>query len=181
MKTAFLQRKFNTQISCSLNYIEKEHLCVRNLFQKNVEKVFMQNSEAVHIVLDSAKKTTKEDPILKLPVEHRWVILSMVQSIISESSGCQSGYFLSDLNLPRENKWYVFTLAMEQSSHVRMNKLRIIMIREELLEKGFDELKEEGFSNNRIKTLKKMAELYKMDKTSDESHLGRLEIVVPKF
>lgn len=184
MTKSFNTREFTTQISCSLNYLENNRIAKRNLFQKNLEDVFMQNSEAIRIVTNASKKTSVDAPILNVPDDHRWVILSMVQAEISESSGTQGGYFLADLGLPRICKSYCFTLANELSQGT-LQRLRIILVQEELLSriaKSEIDVTLENPDCVRSKTIMKMAELYKTGNLDPiHSQIGKLEICIPRY
>lgn len=70
MRKQYETKQFQTRITASLNYIDKEDgkLKTRNLFCMQLEDLLFHNMEAVHIMQKAALDTTgAEDPIVNLP------------------------------------------------------------------------------------------------------------------
>lgn len=178
------EKYFPTTVTCSLNFFDSHSnvFKVRNIFCHSLQDVVSHNVDAVRQILDAARKSTSEQPIVRLPLSIRWLIMTMFQTRISEHCGCSPGYFLNDMGVPVMEAEYIFALTYEQSSRVPVKKLRIVLIREELLRKIpqiESPLVEHGYSSARWKTLNVMAKVYQQQKDwlCDETFLEPEEVI----
>ncbi|KAL9650974.1 hypothetical protein ABK040_015077 [Willaertia magna] len=189
MKQNFKNRIFDQRITGSLNFIDLKTntFKVRNVFCCNLEDVFINNQMMVHLVQEAALKTTKEDAIVKLTDVHdKWLILSLVQTYISQSV-CASGYFRQDMGIPHHSEWYVFGITHEVD--VSVKKMRVVMVQEKLLMRIMEgDFKEPNFEHiygqKRWQTVKLMAKQYHLQykqilEEGTAGDLMRVEIVLP--
>jgi hypothetical protein len=124
------RRQFLHRVIVSLNSIENNKLLIRTIFEKSVEEVFL-NSIAINMVLKAAQSTTKEKPLLELPEEDAWHILNSVLNSIAEEF--QDGVVARDLGMPTQSAVYVICLTHEVADDIRQDKIRVMLVREDLL------------------------------------------------
>ncbi len=153
------KREFFDRLNVSLNIIRDGKLKLRTLNETRCELLF-PNSKAAQAVIDAAKKTTLEDPILPLPEKDYWYYLNAVLNEISEQFA--TGALREDLGLPVTCDQFVICLTSEVDDNVRMRKVRAMVIRKSLLENLPEErpkLARKGH-DTRWKTLCKLAKAF---------------------
>ncbi|WP_417848444.1 hypothetical protein [Thalassoglobus sp.] len=154
------KREFFDRLNVSLNIIRDGNLKIRTLNETRCELLF-PNSQAAQAVIEAAKKTTLEDPILPLPEKDYWYYLNAVLNEISEQFA--TGALRSDLGLPVSCDQFVICLTSEADGNIRMRKVRAMVIRKSLLEnlpKECPKLARKQHST-RWGTLQKLAAAYK--------------------
>ncbi len=125
------KREFFDRLNVSLNIIRDGKLKLRTLEETRCELLF-PNSKAAQTVIDAAKKTTLENPILDLPKKDYWYYLNAVLNEISEQFA--TGALREDLGLPVTCEQFVICLTSEVDDNLRMRKVRAMIIRKSLLE-----------------------------------------------
>mmetsp|Transcript_6342 Transcript_6342/g.9235 ORF Transcript_6342/g.9235 Transcript_6342/m.9235 type:complete len:431 (-) Transcript_6342:49-1341(-) len=186
MRKSFRERSFRTRLSASVNYLDEydKVFKIRNLFCKNLLDVFLQSWEAMYVVQTAARHS---DHLVHLPERDRWFINNMLQSSISERYS--ANYFLRAANLPTHSEAFIFCLVNEHDQEVK--KLRLILVREELLHQiiksnytmvpQFENIN----GKTRWNTIVMISKAYKSQvnmkkrELQQNADLGRVEIVVP--
>lgn len=125
------KREFFDRLNISLNIIRDGRLKLRTLNETRCELLFA-NSKAAQTVIDAAKKTTVDDPLLPLPEKDYWYYLNAVLNELSEQFA--QGALREDLGLPVTCAEYVICLTSEADANIRMRKIRALIIRKSLLE-----------------------------------------------
>ena len=125
------KREFFDRLNVSLNIIRDGKLKLRTLNETRCDLLF-PNSKAAETVIEAAKKTTLEDPILDLPEKDYWYFLNAVLNEIAEQFA--AGAIREDLGLPVTCEQFVICLTSEVDDNVRMRKVRAMVIRKSLLE-----------------------------------------------
>lgn len=105
------------------------------------------------------------------------------------------GFIARDLGAPTLSDWYVFGLTCEKDEQVKLQKLRVMMIKQQVLEQlgqgkriNLEQshhtvryiLEKIPMNLLRVKTLQKMAEMWKEQKSGRLKHLWRVELCYPK-
>jgi hypothetical protein len=124
------RKQFLHRMIVSLNTLDGDKLLIRTIFEKSVEEVFL-NSVATNIVLSAAANTTNKDPLLQLPKEDAWHILNSVLNAVAEEFS--EGVVRRDMGLPTKTERYCLCLTHEVADDVKQDKIRVMMIRSELL------------------------------------------------
>ncbi|MDA7978863.1 MAG: hypothetical protein MPJ50_08860 [Pirellulales bacterium] len=177
------QRQFLGRVNFSLNIIEGGYLRIRTLIEKELKEVLLNNEQAMRLVLKSAKRTTVADPIVPLPKDEGWLIQIAILNELSEKFS--AGMLAADMRIPVRKEIYVFVLTSEPDADVRVRKLRIMIIREALLQKiAAGEIPEPKFEapthNVRWKTLGEIARRYQPEGVKGRDPLIRtIELCVP--
>jgi hypothetical protein len=113
-----------------------------------------------------------------LPRDEAWVVLNSVLNELSEQFA--AGFLAMSMGLPTRSERYVIGLTCEKDRDVRINKIRVMIVAESLLEKieGFSDLTfEKEHHRIRLKTLAKMAQLHHDPKR--KHLLLTVELVLP--
>ncbi|MCA8995494.1 MAG: hypothetical protein KDA80_00840 [Planctomycetaceae bacterium] len=126
----FERREFLDRMLVSLNMIEDGTLKIRTMLEMACEDVFL-NSSAVQAVIEAAKRTKADDPVLPLPKEDYWYYLNAVLNEISERF-C-NGTLKREMGQAVQCETYVIYLTCESAPNLRQRKIRAMMIRESLL------------------------------------------------
>lgn len=153
------KREFFDRLNISLNIIRDGKLKIRTLNETRCELLF-PNMQAAQAVINAAKKTTLEDPLLELPKDDYWYYLNAVLNEISEQFAI--GVLREDLGLPVTCEKFVICLTSEADGNLRMRKVRAMVIRESLLKKLPDEMPKLSRDHHQTRwaTLQKLAIAY---------------------
>jgi hypothetical protein len=127
---AWQRREFLDRVNVSLNILRDGKLQIRTLMEKRCADVFLNDSVAKG-VMKAAKKTTAQDSILPLPTADLWYYLNPVLNEISEQFA--AGSIRKDAGLPVVSLKYVLCLTCEQAADLRQKKIRVMVIREDVL------------------------------------------------
>ena len=114
----------------SLTSIEDGKLRIRTILEMDCQEIFL-NPSAAKTIVELAKQTSKDDPILPIPNDDCWQYLNAVLNEISERFA--SGQIKRDLGLPVERGEYVLCLTCERAGPVRTQKVRGMLVRKSML------------------------------------------------
>lgn len=154
------KREFYDRLNVSLNMVSEGKLLIRTLSEKHCEEIFL-NTAAAKAVIDSAKRTTLEDPLLPLPSTDYWYYLNAVLNDLSEQFA--EGQLRRAMGLPVRSQRFLVCLTSEADGEIRMRKVRAMVIAEALLTKLPEEQPQFESSHHGIrwKTLGKLATSYR--------------------
>jgi hypothetical protein len=150
------RREFLDRLNVSLNSIQDGRLVLRTLMEKRCEEIFL-NQAACRAVITASQKTTSDDPLLKLPESDYWYFLNAILNEISEKFA--TGAVRKDLGAPVTCAQYVMCLTCEIAPTIRQKKIRVMVVRKDLLENLPEEAPAFDSPNHstRWKTLQQMA------------------------
>jgi hypothetical protein len=153
------RREFLGRINISLNSIQDGKLMIRTVIEKGLEEVFL-NRHAVEIVQAAAERTTEQNPLLPLPKDDTWFILNAVLNDVAEKFSM--GEVRRDMGMPVTMHRYVICLTRERAGGVRIQKVRAMLIRKDLLLNLPDEMPqlESHHHATRFHTLKTIAAIF---------------------
>ena len=153
------KREFFNRINFSLNSIHNETLLIRTLSEKPCDEVFL-NPVAVDRMKNMAQLTTVENPIVPIPKDDAWYYLNAVLNELSEQFAV--GLLRRDLGESVKTQAYLICLTNECGGAVRTRKVRVMVIRKDLLESlGDDPPKfERDYHAIRWNTLKHMQSVW---------------------
>lgn len=154
---AWKRREFKQRLNISLNTVVDGKLRIRTLLETDMLDVLL-NERAVQCVREAADQTTESQPILPLPEDDRWHVLNAVLNEIAEQF--KEGLIAADQGLPVQRSDYAFCMVNEVAGDMKTRKVRVMMVRPEVLEDesiDFDALNVEvDHHRTRLKTLKSM-------------------------
>lgn len=196
-RLAWHRRRFLHRINFSLNYIEGGTLRFRTLQESDVREILLNNTYAVKLLMRAVGRTTLDQPLVELPERDAWIMLNSVLNELSEQFA--QGFLARSMGLPVCAEQYVFAITCEKDPDVRVNKVRVMIIAESLLDRieqmgqvaahrepaaetsgppPLQQLKfERPHHRVRLDTLRKMAE-FRRDK-SRSHNLLRMELILP--
>lgn len=153
----FRKREFYQRLNVSFNSIDDGKLRIRTLMEKSAQEVFL-NSVAVSQLLDAAKKTTVDDPIIPFDTDDYWYYLNAVLNEVSEKFA--EGFLRRESGQSLRAVTYLICLTNECDGNLRTRKVRAMVIRRELLENLPEEMPqlEQPNHDTRWKTLKILAQ-----------------------
>jgi hypothetical protein len=167
-----------TRVNFSLNYVEANKLKIRTLRETDVDRILLGNRHGKRVVLRAARRTTADQPFLRLPKTDSWIVLNSVLNELSEEFA--GGFLAASMGIPTKAATFVFAITCEKHRDVRMNKIRVMVVEKSLLLEidKFAEVQFERDSHHvRHQTLKMMRELYLSPE--DRHAVLEMEIVVP--
>jgi len=126
------KREFYNRVNISLNAIREGTLRIRTIAERHCSDVFL-NSVATAFVMNAARQTTPDNPLIALPEHDYWFYLNAVLNELSEKFG--EGQIRRDMGLPVTAATYLICLTSESAGEVRTRKIRAMLIQKELLEK----------------------------------------------
>jgi len=129
-RTEWSRREFFDRLNISLNAIRDGTLTIRTIAEESCLEVFL-NSVAVSALIDAARHTTAEDPLLELREHDYWYYLNAVLNKVAEKFG--EGQIRRDMGLPVTAVHYVLCLTSESAGEVRTRKIRAMLIQKSLL------------------------------------------------
>ncbi|MCE9643134.1 MAG: hypothetical protein K8Q97_02285 [Candidatus Andersenbacteria bacterium] len=158
-------RTFYRRFHFSLNILRDGKLRIRTLDEMDAGEVVLQNSAAVNALIKAAKQTTIDDPFIRLPESIHWIVLNCALNELA-SLIPSTGLFHFDLGLPTVQEKYVLALTCEKDPDVRTRKVRMMIVRKQTLlsmlgSEFQDPILESQNHSVRVRTLKKMAVLYR--------------------
>jgi hypothetical protein len=124
------RREFYDRLNISLNVLRDGTLMIRTIAEESCLDVFL-NSVAVAKLIDVARHTTPQDPLLELPEKDYWFYLNAVLNKVAERFG--EGQIRRDLGLPVTTGHYLMCLTSESAGEVRTRKIRAMLIQKNLL------------------------------------------------
>lgn len=177
-RIAFALRQFLHRVNFSLNYLDGKVLRFRTLQESDLRDVLLNNRHAVKLVTTAARRATLERPILEFSKREAWVVLNSVLNELSEQFA--AGFLAKSMGIPTRSQWYVFALTCEKDPDVRINKVRVLLAAESLLDQieALDNLEFE-VEHHRIRrdTLARVAAMRRDPKRSH--NLLRVELTLP--
>jgi len=155
-------KHFLGQLNVSFNILQDNKLRIRTLFEKPLEEIFA-NSILCKNVLEAAKSTTPENPILPLPAKDSWYYLNFVLNSVAEKFS--SGFAKLEAGQQVASTYFYLFLTCEIVSEDRLKKIRAMLVRKDLLDnfpymESLPEL-EKNYHVDRIKTLRVAAQMLK--------------------
>ena len=177
-RSVWKARDFMTRVNFSLNYVDANKLKIRTLRETEIDRILLGNRHGRRIVLHAARRTTAEQPFLRLPRTDSWLVLNSVLNELSEEFA--EGFLAASMGVPTKAATFVFAITCEKHRDVRMNKIRVMIVEKSLLleiDKFSDLEFERGSHHVRYQTLKTMRELYLAP--DNEHAVMEMEIRVP--
>ncbi|MEZ6131668.1 MAG: hypothetical protein R3C59_23670 [Planctomycetaceae bacterium] len=129
-RTRWKNHDFLDRLNVSLTSIHDGRMRIRTILEMNCEQIFL-NPAAAKTVVELARRTTTEDPLLPIPKADCWQYLNAVLNEISERFA--AGQVKRDLGLPVESGTYLLCLTCERAGPVRTQKVRGMLVRKSLL------------------------------------------------
>jgi len=177
-RSVWKARDFMTRVNFSLNYVDASKLKIRTLRETEIDRILLGNRHGRRVVLRAARRTTPEQPFLRLPTTDSWVVLNSVLNELSEEFA--DGFLAASMGIPTKAATFVFAITCEKHRDVRMNKIRVMVVEKSLLLE-IDKLSDVEFERDshhvRYQTLKTMRELYLAPE--DQRAVMEMEIRVP--
>ena len=173
------RREFIDRVNFSLNYMDGNTLKLRTLRESHIDDILLNNEHGKKIVVKTAQTTSLEKPFLEFPAEDQWMILNAILNELSEQFA--RGFLAQSMGTPVRGITYVFGLTCERDPRINMNKIRVMLIEKDLLEK-IDEFEDEKMQYEspkhsvRLQTLKQMKQLW-LDEQKREN-LGQVELII---
>jgi hypothetical protein len=121
------------RLNVSLNSIQDGTLKIRTILEMKNEDIFL-NPAAAKAIVKYAKQTTAQDPLLPIPEHDCWQYLNAVLNEISERFAV--GTMRRDVAWPVAHNKYLLCLTCEAAGDVRTRKVRAMLVRKTLVEKG---------------------------------------------
>jgi len=153
-------KKFKNRINVSLNTVtslnkDKYKLQIRTLVEKNINCIIL-NKKVRNIIEKSIKNAKPGKPLLIFEQQDAWYILNTIlNQIVYQFS---NGTLKKDLGLQVTSEWYTFCLTFEKEENIKMQKIRVILIKRKILENFPDENSQfilESFNHEtRVQTLR---------------------------
>ncbi|MGE0430797.1 MAG: hypothetical protein AB7K09_06830 [Planctomycetota bacterium] len=176
-------KSFMRQVNVGLNEVRDEKLLLRTLLEDNALEVWL-NEVAVDMVIAAAHRTTREMPFISLPKDDDMAYIQRaVLNVISERYS--EVWLARAMGEPVKTKNFVFGVTCEKYGEMRTQKLRVMLIEEELLKTRFapgheaeaDALQVLAPSHqDRITTLKTMGRLYASARHEERRMLATMEL-----
>lgn len=183
-RSKYKNRIFLDKINFSLNEITKDgKLLMRTLEERSADDVW-QSSVAVNMVAQAAKETTETEPFLQFedPEDLNFMKRCALNTL---STRFASAFVARSVGLPIKAKNFVYGITCEKYPRIRKQKIRIMVVAEEQLIANLqgdfaDCIDTEGkfTREDRVKTLKRMAELYTKEGCGNGKTLGLIELGV---
>jgi hypothetical protein len=155
------RKEFLNRVIVSLNIFADGFLKIRTVMERSLEEVFL-NQVAIDKVLASARRCTPDSPILPVAREDRWYLLNFVLNAVAEHFA--AGQVKLDAGERVTVVRYALFLTAELVGDERIRKVRAMLVKQEHLTNfpypdAMPKL-ENAWHEDRIKTLRKAAELY---------------------
>ena len=185
-RSNFRRKSFMRQVNFSLNEIQGDTLLLRTMLESEALEVWL-SPVAVDLVLDAAQETTVEQPFMRMRNEDDTGFMNRaVLNVLSEKYS--AAFIAMAVGVPVKTETFVFGVTCEKYGEIRTQKLRVMLIREELLKTMFapgneaaaDALNIQHPAHKaRITTLKLMSNLYHSDKPEERRMLDTIQLGVP--
>lgn len=125
------RKEFFDRLNVSLNSFRDGKLLIRTLLEKTAQEVFL-NSVASETVIDAARKTTEENPILPLPEDDYWYFLNAVLNEVAEKFS--EGQIRRDAGGSVVTCMYTLCLTSECAGDIKTRKVRAMLVQTALLD-----------------------------------------------
>ncbi len=125
------RKEFYDRLNVSLNSMTSGTLQIRTVLEKSCQDVFL-NVVASEKVVECAKLTTANDPILPLPKDDYWYYLNSVLNEVAEKFS--EGTVRRDMGLPVQTERYAICLTNENAGDLRTRKVRAMLVQTRLLD-----------------------------------------------
>lgn len=157
-------KEFLDRVIVSLNIFADGYLKIRTVLERSIDEVFL-NKVAIAKVWAAARATTIDKPVMPVPKEDRWFLLNFVLNAVAEHF--VAGHIRQDAGQPVTPVKYALFLTCELVGDERIRKVRAMLVRADLLADfpypdSMPKL-ENPWHEDRIKTLRHAAELYKKE------------------
>src|SRR5262249_25769398 len=157
-------KEFLDRIIVSINIFADGFLKIRTVMEKSLDEIFL-NKVAIAKVNAAARATSIDKPVMPIPKDDRWFLLSFVLNAIAEHF--VTGQIKQDAGLPVTTVRYALFLTCELVGDERIRKVRAMLVKQELLadfpyQDAMPKLEREWHAD-RIKTLRHAAQLYKAE------------------
>lgn len=126
------KKEFLNRLNVSLNTLTGGKLLIRTILEKSNSEIFL-NSLASETVVQAARKTSEQDPLLPLPKDDYWYYLNSILNEIAEKFA--AGTLKRDMGLPVSSERYVVCLTCESAGDLRTRKVRAMVIQKKVLQK----------------------------------------------
>jgi hypothetical protein len=158
------KKEFLDRIIVSLNIFADGYLKIRTVLERSLDEIFL-NRVAIAKVWASARATTVDKPLMPIAKEDRWFLLNFVLNAVAEHF--VAGHIKQDSGQAVTSVKYALFLTCELVGDERIRKVRAMLVREDVLadfpyQDAMPRL-ENPWHEDRIKTLRYAAELYKKE------------------
>jgi hypothetical protein len=160
----WVAKEFLDRIIVSLNIFADGFLKIRTVMEKSLNEVFL-NRVAIQKVETAARATTLDKPIMPIAKGDRWFLLNFVLNAVAEHF--VTGHIRHDGGQPVTIVKYALFLTCEKLGDERIHKVRAMLVRQDhMIEFPYQDSMpkfENPWHEDRIKTLRFAAELYKKE------------------
>lgn len=177
-RRSWRDRHFARLVNLSLNHVVDGRLQFRTLLEESADRVWL-NDYGIGRVLEAARQATADDPFLRLDdAEEMNMVNRAVLNVLSEHFA--QAHLAVSLGLPVRLADYVFGITHERYGQLRTHKLRVMVIREDLLARFAPgsadpvEPPNQQIHRDRHQTLQVMAALWQAP--VGRARLGKLEL-----
>ena len=146
--------KDNKHVSFSINYVENGCLKLRPIGREISISELFTNVVLRRAFIKATKRASRENPLLEFPLHLESVIMSTLQSYISDDFS--AGFLRAASNLPTRAKTFIIMAAYEQYEDINVRKVRVIITHHDLIRKVPDvkDIKlEKPHQSKRLKTM----------------------------
>ena len=155
------RKEFLGRVIVSLNVFADGFLKIRTVMERSLEEVFL-NQVAIDKVTAAAWRCMPDSPILPIAREDRWYLLNFVLNAVAELF--VAGQVRQDAGENVTTVRYALFLTAELVGDERIRKVRAMLVKQEHLTNfpfpdALPKL-ENAWHEDRIRTLRKAAELY---------------------
>jgi hypothetical protein len=182
------QRRFTQQVNFSLNSLAEADgshtLQLRTLLEDSAAQVWI-NDYGVGRVLKAARRTTVENPFLKI-VESRDRDLVMIAVLNVLSERFSDAFVARVLGIPAKTEPFLFGLTWERYGEMKTQKLRVMVIKRSDLQAMFGDGTDsreisvaEASHRPRINTLRRMYALWTSADAVEHGSIGEVELGMP--
>jgi hypothetical protein len=181
------RNRFTERVNFSLNLVEADsaggrRLLLRTLLEDSAANVWL-NEYGAGLVQRAAERTTLERPFLRIePRRDLELVKHAVLNVLSERFS--DAFIAQGLGLPVARGRFLFGITWERYGDMRMQKLRVLLIRAELLEElfaggGEPALRLSAESHrNRIATLRELHRLLHSEDEGERALVSEVELGV---
>jgi len=128
-------KEFRDKINISLNILEplennEYKLEIRTLLETKL-KLNIHNNKVKDLINKAIDETKPGKPLLIFKKKDAFYILNAILNQLANQFS--NGILKKDLGIPVTSEWYTFCLTYEKEQNVRMQKLRVLIIKRDLL------------------------------------------------
>ncbi len=126
------RRRFLRRINFSITYVEDGWLRIRTLMERDIEGILLNNAHGQRLLLRAADQATLDQPILKMENQDSWIVLNAALNELSEAHA--AGILSKAAGKSVDTKWFVLAFTCEKDPQVEINKIRVMVLAQDLLE-----------------------------------------------